>query len=78
MLEIFLIIIRYVYSFINSIIDSKAIKALTHEQIREFQANGKIEIVGHTLTNEDIKVGRPACAYVCITEINVLRPKIWF
>jgi len=37
---------------------AKAIKELSHDKIRAFQADGKIEIEGHTLTSEDLKVIR--------------------
>jgi len=37
---------------------SKGVKELTHDQIRSFQQDGKIEIAGHTLTNEDLKIIR--------------------
>ena len=33
-----------------------AIKNLTSQELREFQERGEIEILGHKLTQEDIKV----------------------
>jgi len=37
---------------------SKAIKELSHDQIRAFQQDGRIDVEGHTLTSEDLKVIR--------------------
>ena len=34
-----------------------AIKALTNQQLNEFQEKGEIVVLGHMLTLEDIKVG---------------------
>ena len=33
-----------------------AIKKLTNQQLTEFQEKGEIEVLGHTLSKEDIKV----------------------
>ena len=33
-----------------------AIKKLTNEQLEEFQERGEIEVLGHTLSREDLKV----------------------
>ena len=35
-----------------------AIKKLTNEQLEEFQEKGEIEVLGHTLSREDLKVSR--------------------
>lgn len=37
---------------------SKAIKELSHDQIRTFQQEGRIDVEGHSLTAEDLKVIR--------------------
>ena len=39
-----------------------AVKNLTNEQLNEFQEKGEIEVLGHVLTHEDIKVNRRFCA----------------
>ena len=36
-----------------------AVKALSNEQLVTFQAEGKVEVEGHELTAEDIKVYSP-------------------
>ena len=40
---------------------SPAVKALTNDQLNEFQEKGEIEVLGHTLSREDIKVMAGPC-----------------